>query len=177
MTPENPDVPPPHEPSANTEPLTFPMATGGNPPVLHDGLTTEQSHANAKAIYPQTIQRIATLMQTLIQLTGNGDLAIWAVVAGMGITIRGLNFAAVPHLSRQQFLGCAELVLHAYAERMADYRRALDDYETTFALTTKAGTLAPELPELPEWTDADTLAIYARMDTLYGPPKEEAPHA
>lgn len=143
-------------------------------PVISDGLTKEMSDANAKAIYPQTVQRISTLMQTVIQLTGNGDLAIWAVMESLGATIRGLNFASVPHLSRQQFLGCAELVLTAYATRMADYRRAWDDYETTFALTTKAGTPAPELPELPTWTDADTLAIYAQMDALYGPPKGDA---
>ena len=144
------------------------------PPVISDGLTTEQSHANAKAIFPQTTQRIATLMQTLIQLTGNGDLALWAVIDAMDTTIRGLSFPSVPHLSRQQFLGCAELLLTAYATRMADYRRAWDDYEVAFALTTKAGTTAPEVPELPLWTDADTLAIYAQMDALYGPPKENA---
>lgn len=145
-----------------------------NPPMIYDGLTKEMSDANAKAIYPQTQQRIATLMQTLIQLTGNGDLAIWAVIEALAGTIRGLNFAAVPHINRQQFLGLSELVLTAYAERMADYRRAWDDYEVNVAALDKVGITAVLTPQLPEWTDADTLAIYEQMDTLYGPPKDEA---
>lgn len=133
-------------------------------PVTNDGLTVEQSGKIAEVLFHPTVQRMHVLMQTLVTTTGNGDYAIWSVIAAMDQTIRELKWEAIPSVHARMFADMARLAFEAYGKRLADYRSAIETWE---AHKRDIPNSAAPFPLLIPWGDDDTLAVFREVDKLY----------
>jgi hypothetical protein len=118
-------------------------------------LTIQQTETIAKSLYGPTLQRMNTLCGTLIQMTQNGDFALWAPLAVMQDQLSALKWgnATAP----ERFLNLIATALSRYAALMSDHALALE-----------AARLADApLPPFQGWTDADSIAVYDEIEARY----------
>lgn len=126
-------------------------------------LTPEQSASAAKVMFEPTVKRLVILVDNLIHLAGNGDFALWAPLAAIDATVRGLDWTSATPLQVCKFFALLAQTLSHYGARMDEYRIKAEDVDTM-------GDTA-RIP-LPEWTTADTLAMYDIVEAMYPDEKE-----
>lgn len=124
------------------------------------GSVSDIDSANAAgALFDPTVTRIATLLTTLIALSGNGDFALWASLGGLDTALRGLDWASAPRPNVKKFFSMVERALSDYSTKIAEHSTAL------FLLREDA-----PLPPVPTWDLHDILRVYDAVDALF--PKE-----
>lgn len=157
-----------------TEPTPPPAP---DPPLAppNDGLTIEQSAVIAQATFKPSIQRMSVILNALIQLTGNGDYALWAPLSLLDHTFRDLKWDQVAPADAKRFAAVAALVLRRYTDHIEAYRDAVFAYVA--AAQTGPPRKADPFPVLHDWTLADTEAVYDEVSRTYpdlAAPKEPA---
>lgn len=125
-------------------------------------LTDEQTSTIARTMYEPTLRRMNILCSSLIQMTQNGDFALWAPMAVMHQQLGGLKWTSAAHCER--FLHLIALTLNRAAEKMSVHALALHA-----AIEAKTPP-----PAFAGWTDEDTIAVYDEIDARYPRPAEPA---
>lgn len=148
----------------DSDPLHTPPAPAATSPAVETdaslpptpSLTEAEAAIASKALFEPTLRRMTILVQTLIQVSENGDFALWATLGCLDQTLRGLDWSTVSPERTIRFYALIRSALVAYATKVDEHISAL--------------TADPAAaPILPEWTTDDTLRMYDAVDAEYPP--------
>lgn len=130
-----------------------------------DGLTLEQSGKIAEVLFQPTVNRLAVLLGSLVQQTGQGDYAAWATIAAFDQTILSLTWEDRPQAA-QEFADLIRIIFRRYAERAGDHADAIE----AWAAHHRTAVPPVPFPALLPWGNAETLAAFEELNTLYPKP-------
>ncbi len=152
---------------------TTPPAAGEVPPqpepIIHDGLTNDESAQAVGALFDPMVKRLTTLLTSFVTMTNSGDMAYWVFIAALGHTIKDLQWTNAPPIVARQFADLGRVLLRRYSEHLAAYRDEILKWE---AHKLEVPTSAAPFPQLRAWTNADVAAVHDEVDAIYMPKKE-----
>jgi hypothetical protein len=149
----------PETPTPGTDPVTSGSKPIATEPAMGDkGLTAEEAAAVANVTLEPTVRRMSILNWSLIQMTGNGDWALWAPLAVMERMLSDLDYGrARDPQTAERILGLVVVTLRRQAARLEAHVHAIERTRGT------GGTL----PALPHWEADETLAMYDLVEMAY----------
>lgn len=158
---------PPSHPVHGPDPTGHPHLDGMTEPATEKtgvALTLEESALASSAVFAPTVRRMAVLLGTLVQIVENGDMVLWAPLAAMDLALRDLKWTSVPPRNVARFHALMGQTLIHYGSKFAAYADVVAALEP-----------GAVLPDLPTWTEAETLEMYDIVETLYARPEGVEP--
>lgn len=123
-------------------------------------MTPQEAAIAASAMFDPTIRRMSVLITTLIQVTENGDFALWAPLTALMTALRGLNWESANRENAVKFHALCAVSLRALGVAFDVYRAQIE------ALPEGA-----PLPPLPAWGDTEIVEMYDLVAARY--PQED----
>lgn len=119
-------------------------------------LTTDQRATVVTALFVPTVQRMCTLISTVVQTGQNADMALWLPLAAMDATLRDLKWGDASTETGLRFLELCVKTLREYADRLNAHMLLLSQWEGE-------GRVGPR-PAIPAWQNEDTLRLYDEVE-------------
>lgn len=132
-------------------------------------LTIEQRAGVISNLFGPTVNRICTLISTVVQTGQNADMALWLPLASMDNCLRDLKWNDAPVDVGLRLLELITSTLRGYADKVNAHMLALAEWD--------GRGRQGDRPVMPAWQNEDTLRLYdeveARMPLKSAPPPSD----
>lgn len=127
-----------------------PQVPGDPVPLLSD-----PSVQATQVMLDPTVARMTLLLSSLVLLTENGDLALWASLMTLDRVLRGLDWGRTPSIAKRRYFSLIQVTLLRYAQLIHEHVEHL----------TLIRDGEPD-PPMPAWPSALSAEMYDLVDVM-----------